>query len=55
LIYSDDAVRNGHHMLSNFKQAPACVPFSSVQPRDDIAFGGKRGVIAPENQIHKVS
>jgi hypothetical protein len=42
-------------MLSDFKQSPACVPFSMVQPRDDQQFGGKKGVIAPENQIKGMS
>ena len=34
LQYEPDLIRNGQNMLSTHKQAPAIVPWSSMQPRE---------------------
>lgn len=40
LTYEPDKIRSGQHMLSNFRQAKACVPFSALpNPRE---VGGKK-------------
>jgi len=38
LGYAAENVRQGQHMLSNFKQAAACVPFGATQARDGRMF-----------------
>jgi len=54
LDYDAETVRQGQHMLSNFKQSNACVPFGATLGRDGAKFSSQ-STLAKTAQKPKMS